>query len=82
LLLELNDYQSTNEVIMTNTRELAKNISFGRAPATTSAGFEDFQKEMNKMSTDVYEKYEGNEYQYMMEFLPRFYKMLSHYDLA
>ncbi len=34
---------------MTNTRELAKNISFGRAPATTSAGFEDFQKEMNKM---------------------------------
>jgi len=49
LLLELNDYQSTNEVIMTNTRELAKNISFGRAPATTSAGFEDFQKEMNKM---------------------------------
>lgn len=47
-----------------------------------SENFKNFKKEMNKMSTDVYEKYEGNEYQYMMEFLPRFYKMLSHYDLA
>jgi predicted ATP-dependent serine protease len=47
-----------------------------------SENFKNFKKEMNKMSTEVYEKYEGNEYQYMMEFLPRFYKMLSHYDLA
>lgn len=47
-----------------------------------SEEFKNFKKEMNRMSSEVFDKYEGNEYQYMMEFLPRFYKLLSNYELV
>lgn len=40
-----------------------------------------FKKELNKMSDDIYEKHDGEQYPYMMELLPKFYKLLRHYGL-
>lgn len=41
----------------------------------------EFKKEVNNMSDEVYEKHEGEQYPYMMEFLPRLYKMLCNHGL-
>lgn len=40
-----------------------------------------FKKELNKMSNEIFEKHEGEQYPYLMEFLPRFYKLLNHYGM-
>lgn len=37
------------------------------------------KKELNAVSDEVYDKYDGEEYRYMMEFLPRFYKTLANH---
>lgn len=39
------------------------------------------KKEINSLSDETYDKYNGSYYPYMMEFLPKFYKLLNHYGL-
>lgn len=40
-----------------------------------------FKRDLNKMSNELFDKHDGLQYPYMMEFLPKFYKLLNQYEM-
>lgn len=77
---KINFYNENEEFnFMTDFQEFVKN--YIKKFDKNCPNVKGFKKEVDGMSTEVFEKHNENEYQYMMEYLPRFYKILHRFNL-